>query len=358
MVANTHHRSVTMNSKERVLATFENGTVDRPPCWCGASLEFWEKIKRELNLDDEQLLLRLGDDFRRVYAEYIGPLAPLKYKNATYRTVFGVERDGIGYGQPLHHPLAEASIQDISDYSWPDPEWMDVSKVKEEAQKYQGQYAILGGDWSAFWHDAIDLLGMENLLIKMCTEPDLVDLLFEKITSYYLAVSQQIFEAAGDEIDIFFIGNDFGGQTGPLIGPEMFEQFINPRLAQFTELGHNYGLKVQMHCCGGVYELIPLMIEAGLDALHALQPDCNGMDLSRLKREFGHKLVLNGGLDSKNILIDGSVEYVKEQTRKVLDIMTPGGGYIAGASHDTILEETPVENVLAMFDTVLSYKMT
>lgn len=121
-------------------------------------------------------------------------------------------------------------------------------------------------------------------------------------------------------------------------------------------LGHKYNLKVQLHCCGGVYELIPLMIEAGLDALHALQPDCNGMDLLRLKNEYGSKLVLNGGIDSKDILIDGSLDYVKEQTRKVLDIMTPGGRYIAGASHDTILEETPVANVLAMFDAIINYK--
>lgn len=345
-----------MNSKERVKAIFENNTIDRPPCWCGASSEFWAKAKIELGLDDEELLQRLGDDFRRVYANYIGPVAPLKYKNATYRSVFGVERDGLGYGQPLHHPLAEASLQDIIEYPWPDPEWIDVSKVREEAQKHNGQYAILGGDWSSFWHDAIDLFGMENLLIKMCNESELVELLLEKISAYYLAVNQGIFEAAGDDIDIFFIGNDFGGQTGPLIGPEMFEQFIYPHLERLIDLGHKFGLKVQMHCCGGVHELIPLMIKAGLDALHALQPDCYGMDLATLKNKFGAKLILNGGIDSKNILIDGSVDYVKEQTRKVLDIMTPGGGYIAGASHDTILEETPVINVLAMFDTITSYK--
>ena len=100
------------------------------------------------------------------------------------------------------------------------------------------------------------------------------------------------------------------------------------------------------------------MIKAGLDALHALQPDCKGMDLLQLKRKFGNKLILNGGIDSKNILINGSVGYVKEQTCEVLDIMTPGGKYIAGASHDTILEETPVENVLAMFDAITSYKIS
>jgi len=345
-----------MNSRERVLAVFENKPTDRPPCWCGASEDFWEKAKKETGLEDEELLQRLGDDFRRVYAEYSGPVVPLKYKNTTYRSVFGVERDGLGYGQPLHHPLEGATFREIKAYPWPDTNWIDVSKIKAEAQKYNKQYAILGGDWSPFWHDAIDLLGMENLLIKMHIEPELVELVLENIVEYYYQVSKNIFEAAGESIDIFFIGNDFGGQTGPLMGPEMFEQFIFPHLKRLIDLGHSYGIKVQMHCCGGVYELIPLMIKAGLDALHALQPDCGGMDLARLKNEFGDQLVLNGGIDSKNILINGSVDYVKEQTQKVLDIMTPGGRYIAGASHDTILEETPVENVLAMFDVITNYK--
>jgi len=345
-----------MNSRERVLAVFENRPTDRPPCWCGASAEFWNKAKKETGLKDEELLQRLGDDFRRVYAEYSDSVVPLKYKNATYRSVFGVERDGLGYGQPLHHPLEDATLQDVKDYSWPDPALTDVSKIKKEAKKYNKQYAILGGDWSPFWHDAIDLLGMENLMIKMYIEPELVELVLENIVEYYYQVSLKIFEAAGEDIDIFFIGNDFGGQTGPLIGPDTFEYFIYPYLKRLIDLGHSYGLKVQMHCCGGVYELIPLMIKAGLDALHALQPDCGGMDLARLKSEFGDKLVLNGGIDSKNVLINGSVKYVKEQTQKVLDLMTPGGKYIAGASHDTILEETPVENVLAMFDVITNYK--
>jgi uroporphyrinogen decarboxylase len=345
-----------MNSRERVLAIFENKPTDRPPCWCGTSSEFWEKAKEETKLEDEELLRRLGDDFRRVFAEYKGPVVPLNYKNTTYRSVFGVERYGLGYGQPLHHPLENATLQDIKEYSWPNPDWIDVSKVEEDAQKYNKKFAILGGDWSPFWHDAIDLLGMEDLLIKMCAEPELVHLVLDKIVEYYYQVNQNIFEAASEEIDVFFIGNDFGGQTGPLMGPEMFEQFISPHLRRLVDLGHRYGLKVQMHCCGGVYELIPLMIKAGLDALHALQPDCNGMDLAILKRDFGDKLVLNGGIDSKSILMNGTVDYVKEQTRKVLEIMTPGGRYIAGASHDTILEETPVENVLAMFDVITSYK--
>ena len=340
-----------MTSRERVLTAFEHEKPDRVPCWCGASVEFWEKAKRELNLDDEALRVRFRDDFRRVTAEYTGPQLSLS-EGATYRTVFGVERHGMGYGQPMSHPLVNATLKQVHDYPWPDAGLMDVSKIKAEAEAYQGEYAILGGDWSPFWHDLIDLLGMEHMYMQMYDDPELVDAVIRHMVDFYAASSQRIFDAASDAVDIFFIGNDFGSQMGPLLSPEMFERFVLPHLKRLIDLGHAYGIPVQMHCCGGYAPLIPMLIDAGLDALHAVQPSCRGMDLKTLKTEFGDKIVFNGAIDSVNVLKNGTPDSVVKDTREVLEIMMPGGGYVAGASHDTILEETPVENILAMFDTV------
>ncbi len=338
-----------LTSRERVLAAFAHEEPDRVPVWCGSSPEFWEKAKRALQLDDEGLRLRFRDDFRRVFPVYAGPGFPLS-EGATYRTEFGVERIGIGYGQPLNHPLENATLNEIHGYAWPDPAWMDVSKIKAEAEAYGGEYAILGGAWAPFWHDAIDLFGMENLYLKMYSEPGLVDALLQHLVDFYAAVSEGIFDAAAQAIDIFFMGNDFGGQNGPLLSPELFERFMLPHLRRLAALGRSYNLLVQLHCCGGFAPLIPAMIDAGIDGLHAIQPACHGMDLRTLKTEFGGKVLFNGGIDSHHVLIDGSPEIVRETTRKTLAIMMPGGGYVGGASHDTILEETPVENVVSMVD--------
>jgi len=343
-----------MTSRERVLAAFHYVEGDRVPAWCGASVEFWGKAKSQLGLDYEGLRQRLGDDFRRVYTRYAGPEFQLS-PNAIWRRPFGVERLGLGYGQPVNHPLAGATLAQIHDYSWPDPAWMDVSKIRLEAETYGGQYAILGGEWSPFWHDAIDLLGMENLYFRMYDEPELVDALMQHIVDYYAAVCQRIFDAAADVVDIFFIGNDFGSQTGPLLGEDLFARFILPHLKRLIDPGHAYGLKVMLHCCGGFAPLIPMMIEAGLDGLHAVQPSCRGMDLRRLKTEFGHEILFNGCIDSHHVLINGTPDFVREKTRGVVQIMMPGGGFVAGASHDTILEETPLENVLTMFDTIREF---
>jgi uroporphyrinogen-III decarboxylase len=185
---------------------------------------------------------------------------------------------------------------------------MDVSGIKAEAESWGGEFVTLGG------------------------------------------------EAADSSIDIFFIGNDFGSQTGPLLGVDLFERFAMPSLRRLIDLGHLYGRKVMLHCCGGFRPLIPPMIRAGLDGLHALQPSCAGMEPVGLKQDFGGRLLLNGAIDSHHVLIKGTAESVRTATRRTLDILSPGGGYVAGASHDYILEETPLENVLAMFDTIREYR--
>jgi uroporphyrinogen-III decarboxylase len=345
-----------MTSRERVLAAFAHEEPDRVPAWCGSSAEFWAKAKRELGLDDEGLRVRFGDDFRRVMAVYAGPEQNLA-EGVTYRTVFGIDRHGTGYGQPLSHPLENASLREVHDYPWPDPGWMDISRIRAEAESYGRKYAILGGDWSPYWHDLIDLLGMENMYFKMHDEPELVDAVLQHVVDYYSEVSRRIFEAAADAIDIFFIGNDFGSQMGPLLSPSAFRRFLLPHLKRLADLGHNYGLLVQLHCCGGFYPLLPMMIEVGIHGVHTIQPSCHGMDLRRLKSDFGDKILLNGAIDSHHVLIEGTPDSVRRDTREVLQIMSPGGGYIAGASHDTILEETPVENVVAMFDTIREFAL-
>ena len=198
-----------MTPKERVLTTFDFMEPDRVPTWLGASPEFIHKAINELGLDNEEELRQFfGDDFRRVVAPYRrkGPEGPED-------SPFGIPRKGIGYGMATLNPLMEAGMEGIRSYRWPDPDHVDLSRIRSEAEKHTDRYAILGGDWSPFWHDLTDLLGMEHMFVRMYTEPDAVKYILERILDYYLEVSTRIFEEAGDLIDIFFIGNDFGSDT-------------------------------------------------------------------------------------------------------------------------------------------------
>lgn len=346
-----------MNSRERVLAAFDHKEPDHVPAWLGMSPAFAQKARQHLNLPDNESLARyVGDDFRRVVAPYAGPDHANPYLNlppgATYRSVFGILRHGYEGGQPMSHPLIEATVAAEADaYTWPDPDWIDVSGIRADAEQHAGQYAILGGEWAPFWHDAIDLLGMENLIYKVFDAPALVDAVLTHTVDYYYAVSERIFEQAADLIDLFFIGNDFGSQTGPLLSAKLFRRFLLPHLKRLIDLGHVYNLKVLLHCCGGFEPLIPAMIEAGLDGLQGLQPNCRGMDPAALKTRYGSDLLLMGSIDTQ-LIIEGTPGSVRDETRRILDIMMPGGGYVVSPSHDYILYDTPVENILALYDTV------
>ncbi len=346
-----------MTSREIVLAAFDHRPTPRAGKWFGSSPAFIECAVGALGLPDEEALRRrVGDDFRRVTSRWAGPTPELS-PGATWISPFGVERTGLFYGEPTSHPLAGASKPaDLDRWAWPDPEWADVSGIEAQAAAFERTYAILGGEWSPFFHDAIDLVGMEKLYYLMYDNPGLVDELLSRINRYYLEATRRAFEADGGLIDIHFIGNDFGGQTGPLLGPHLFDRFMKPHLAAHATLAHRYGKKLMLHCCGGFRPLIRSIAEAGVDALHALQPDCTGMDPDALKNDFGADLVLCGGLDSRAVLIHGTEREVRDKTHELLETMTQGGGYIAGASHDYILPETPVQNVIAMFDTIMEYR--
>ncbi len=350
-----------LTSRERVLIACAHQEPDHVPCWLGASPE-WKKLAQDhLGLpDDESLLAYLGDDFRRVFSRYAGPdyahpIKCLKHANATYRTPFGVERYGYGYGMPLEMPLKEAkTVAEVEAYPWPDPDWMDVSHIRSDALRYDRQFAILGGEWSPFWHDAIDLLDFDGLIFQMHDNPALADAVIGHCADYYLAVSRRIFAVAGDAIDVFFIGNDFGAQSGPMLGPRQFRCFILPHLKRFVDLGHEFGKRVILHCDGSIRHLIPDMIGIGLDGMQSVQPFCHGMELSALKADFGQQFIFMGGIDTQ-ALIEGTAEQAAELTRRTLETMMPGGGYIASPSHDYLLPETPVENVIVMYETIRNY---
>lgn len=342
---------VIMTSKERVLISFDFIEPDRVPRWCGTSPEFWEAGKKQLGLDDEGFRQRLGDDFRWIKAPFIDHIGTATFGDSSV-SPFGILRAGVGVGMALNHPLSEAGLDGITAYPWPDPAKVDVSNLRKGITPYANEYAILGGDWSPFWHDAIDLAGMENLLTRMYTDPKWVHTLMDKVFDFYFAANERIFAEAGDLIDILFFGNDLGSNQGALIGEDLFREYLFPKFKKLACLAHSYESKIMLHCCGGFAELIPALIECGIDGLHAIQPSCRGMDLATLKKKYGKEIVFNGCIDSQKVLIEGTPEQVRQKTIETIRIMKPGGGFIAGASHDYILPETPLENVLVMMDII------
>jgi len=197
----------------------------------------------------------------------------------------------------------------------------------------------------------------DRFLLLLASDPKRVHSFLDRIVEIHLANLEHFLGLVGDSIDIVLFGDDLGMQTGPQISPAMYREFFKPRhklmWGRAKELAD---VKVMLHCCGGVRELLPDLIEAGLDAINPVQISCRGMDARGLKNEFGEDLVFwGGGCDTLNILPEGKPETIREHVKEHVDIFKKGGGFVFQQVHN-ILSDVPPENVVAMLEAVHSMK--
>ena len=192
---------------------------------------------------------------------------------------------------------------------------------------------------------------MENYFIKMYTHPDVVRAVTRHVVDFYLEGNRRFFEVAGDLMDGFFFGNDFGTQLNLLISPEHFEDFVFPYFRELTELGHEYGYQVILHSCGSIYKVIPKLIDMGVDALHPLQAKAADMDAETLSKEFKGKIAFMGGIDTQDLLVNGTPEQVEADVRRVKELLGPS--LIVSPSHEAVLPNVPPENIEAMVKATL-----
>jgi len=235
----------------------------------------------------------------------------------------------------------------VEKYPWPDPKYVNCGFL-EESLKPHKDYAIFGGTWAPFFHEVANFFGMENYFVKMYNYPEVVDAVTEHVVDFNLAVNEKIFSSAKGGIDIYFFGNDFGSQKGLLISPNMFRRFILPHMRRLVDHAKKHGLKVMIHSCGGVSEIIPDFIDIGIDGFHPVQVEAEGMAPERLASEFKDKLTFLGGISTQQLLLRGTPEQVRENVRYMKDLF--GNGYIVSSSHEAILPNIPPENLAAMFD--------
>ena len=335
--------------------TFERREPDRVPLWYGASQGLTEKLCAVTGaVNEEALMRRLHIDFRRVRQDYTGPELPV-YGDERFVTFWGVERGGIEYGQPLSHPLAGVeTVEQVLDYNWPDPKWFTSRNCRAQCKEW-AEYSVIGGPWVVVWTDATELMGMQEYLMKMITHPEVIHALNSRVADFYWELCLEFFDNCGDLIDIFFFGDDFGTQEGLFISPDMWREFFKPILKRFSDLGHDYGMKTMFHSCGSIWSIIPDLIDIGMDGVNPVQPHPKGMDLARLKRDYGAFITFHGAIDHQRLLPFGAPEEVRAEVRRVIDIMAPGGGYCLAPSHDLMLAEFPEKNVIAMYDEGFEY---
>lgn len=237
------------------------------------------------------------------------------------------------------------SVDEVDAFAWPNPDYLDFDETLERLRQAGDVYRP-SGFWCPFFHEVADFFGMENYFVKMYTHPEVVHAVTGHIIDFYLEANRRFFERAGDLIDAFFFGNDFGTQRGCLVNPGMMRQFIFPYFRRLTDLAHDFGYQVILHSCGSVFDVIPDLLDMGVEALHPLQARAAHMEAERLARHFKGKVAFIGGIDTQDLLVNGTPQEVAADVERVKALLGPC--LIVSPSHEAILPNVPPENIRAM----------
>jgi uroporphyrinogen decarboxylase len=278
--------------------------------------------------------------------------------------VLGQMPDGVLYFEQTYYPFAESDdLQAIStaleESMWtavaspPGP--IDCQLLSEGAKRLREKTgrAIIGLFGGNLFEIGQFLYRNDRFMMLLAAEPKHAHDFLDKLVEIHLANLEQFLEAVGEYIDIILFGDDLGMQTGPMISPQMYREFFKPRHKLLWNRAKQLAdVKVMLHCCGGVRELMPDLIEAGVDAINPVQISCSGMDAGRLKAEFGADITFwGGGCDTRDILPTGTAQQVAENVEEQVRILSSGGGYVFQQVHN-ILANIPPANIVAMFDAV------
>jgi uroporphyrinogen decarboxylase len=343
-------RKPGMTSKERVLRTYNFQPADRIPIDFCACQEVYDRLCAHYGVGSGlDLMQTLHVDFRWARPKWIGP--ELKDAQGHPTDYFGIPRAGVGdFGYAVAHPLADvSSMAEVEAYPWPTAEMWDYDVYAEECRRF-AEYAVYGGGWCWFFDAAIDVVGMERWMVMLVEQPEICHAILGKIAEFFYRCTAIMFQKAGDQTDIFFTGDDYGSQSGPLISLPMWRRFVRPHVERLYGLAHSYGLKVMQHSCGSVAAFLPDLIECGLNIIEPVQVRACGMDPKRLVADFGGKLCFHGSIDTQGTLPFGTPDAVRREVIERIETFRPYGGFtIAPTQH--LLPEIPTANIVAMYET-------
>jgi len=351
--------SRAMTSKQRVLTAFANREADRVPINYLSNPDIDLRLKRHFGLkkdDGDGLLRALGVDFRGVGARYTGKRLHAEKEGRNVDPLWGwvtryVEHGQGGYWDFCDFPLTDADEEAVARWPMPSPDDFDYSAIRDQALKL-GEYGVhIGGPGLAcIMNTAGFLRGMEQMFVDLALDEPAGTLLVDRMLGIQFEIARRELEAAHGAVDFMWIGEDLGSQKGPLIGMETFQKHIKPRHEKFLALAKSFGLPVMMHSCGSSSWAFEEYIKMGVTAMDTLQPEATNMSPAHLKRTFGGRLAFHGCISTAGPVSFGTVDEVVEDCRRTLEIMMPGGGYCFAPTH-SLQDNSPTENVLAMYDT-------
>ncbi|HET9913976.1 MAG TPA: uroporphyrinogen decarboxylase family protein [Anaerolineales bacterium] len=322
-----------------------------------------------LALPDPDVIERLGVDVRGLFPLNSHNWNVVEQKDGeywTYHDEWGITHrkprvDGLYYSlwkAPLDKP--ELTVRDITDHPWPrldDPQRIAGLRQQAESYRAKGYAVVLKDPFAGLFEMAQRIIGMENLLVTMASNRTLAIALFDKLAELKLAFWEMALPQLADVVDVISQADDYGTQISQIISPRMFRDQLKPRWKMIFDR-----LKVLapnarrfFHSCGNVRPLIPDYIELGVDILNPVHIRAAGMEPAALKRDFGKDLVFwGGGVDTQGTLPNGTPQEVRDDVRRNIEALAPGGGFVFNTVHN-IQTDVPPANLSAMFEALAEY---
>ena len=338
-----------MNRKERFFATIERKPVDRPASWLGLPVkEALPSLFKEFKVSSyDELKEKIGDDIYPIEVPYDHP--PLNHIACAFdfaKAVASSNEERTLTAPGFFEDYTDPSK--IDEFAWPNPsEHMDTEACKKAVNEAPQDYALMGIMWSAHFQDACSAFGMENAMMSMLMAPEMFQAVIDRITEFYLKANEIFYKAAGNKLDAVLIGNDWGSQTGLMLDPGLLQQFVFKGTKQLIDQAHSCGYKVIHHSCGSIAEIIPDLIELGVDAIHPIQALATGMAASELKEKNYNNASFCGGVDAQELLVNGTPEQVRQKVLELKELFPTG--LIISPSHEAILTDIAPANIEALF---------
>jgi len=327
-----------MNQRQRLRAIVAGESADRCGFWLGNPHgDTWPILESHFGTSDHEVILqRFGDDLRWI--------RPGAYRHPEGKPMLDFLRKGRELA--AEGVFADCdSVDEVDAFDWPNPDYLDFDDTIA-ALRAAGDVYRPSGFWCPFFHYVADFFGIENYFVKMYTHPDVVHAVTRHVVDFHLEANRRFFAVAGDLIDAYFFGNDFGTQRGLLITRAMMMDFIFPYFAQLTRVAHDAGYHLILHSCGSIHEVIHDLIDIGVDALHPLQARAANMEAERLAADFAGAVAFIGGVDTQDLLVNGSPEEVAADMRRIKGLLGPR--LVVSPRHEAVLPNVSPENLLAM----------
>lgn len=343
-----------MTPRERWLCLFNHQKPDRIPTDYWATGEVTQRLMRDLGCASvEALLETLHLDTPQGVAPRRTVTTHPDNPNANY---WGIEMATVDYGtgaysEAVTHPLAEATtVDEIHAYHWPNPDDHDWDDFARQLKSVTGQRIVSAGGYEPFLLYCY-LRGMEQAMMDLLLEPAIADAILDHLFDYHYRLNQRIFSMGKGIIDMTYIAEDLGSQTGLLMGLNVIRRFILPRQKRMADLARSFGIHIFYHTDGAAREVIPDLINVtGIEILNPIQWRCPGMEREGLVRDFGDKLIFHGAMDNQQTLPFGTPDDVRNEVLENIRIFR-GARWICAPCHN-MQPVTPTANIVALYETI------